>query len=136
VISQPAILVVDYDPTERGSLSAMLQYAGYLAATAGDGITALAQLEKKQFDIVLTDIKMPRMGGMALLREIKERKINSEVILMSSYRTPKDIVEATNAGAYGFIEKNPLNNDEELKLTIKQALKKRGFSDSELAKNR
>jgi two-component system response regulator AtoC len=122
--SQPAILLVDDEPLERGSLALMLEQEGYSVIAVENGIAALTQLEKKQFDIVLADMKMPRMTGMELLREIKEQEIESEVILITAYGEIKDAVEATKLGAYGFVEKNTQNTDDELKLTIKRALER------------
>jgi DNA-binding NtrC family response regulator len=120
---QPTILLADDEPLERGSLSLMLQQEGYDVTTVEDGLAALTQLEKQQFDVVLTDIRMPRMTGMELLKQIKERKIESEVILITAYGEIKDAVEATKMGAYNFVEKNQ-NMDEELKLIIKRAIER------------
>ena len=120
--SQPSILLADDEPLERGSLGIMLEQEGYLVTTVEDGLAALVQLERNQFDIVLTDIRMPRMTGMELLKQIKERKIKSEVILITAYGEIKDAVEATKMGAYNLVEKNP-NMDEKLKLIIKQAIR-------------
>lgn len=119
--SQPTILLVDDEPLERGSLSLMLQQEGYHVTAVEDGLAALDLLEKEQFDIVVTDMRMPRMTGMELLKALKERNIESAVILITAYGEIKDAVEATKAGAYNFIEKDQ-NMDEELKLTIKRAV--------------
>ena len=121
---QPSILLADDEPLERGSLSLMLQQEGYDVTTVEDGLAALTQLEDKQFDIVLTDIRMPRMTGMELLRQIKERNIESEVILITAYCETEDAVEATKMGAYNLVEKNQ-NMDEKLKSVIRQAIRDR-----------
>ena len=123
---QPTILLADDEPLERGSLSLLLQQEGYLVTTVEDGLAALSLLEQKRFDIVLTDIRMPNMTGMELLKQIKKRNIDSEVILITAYGEIKDAVEATKAGAYNFVEKNQ-NMDEELKLTIKRAIERLGL---------
>jgi two-component system response regulator AtoC len=120
---QPTILLADDEPLERGSLSLMLEQEGYNVTTVEDGMAALTQLENKQFDIVLTDIRMPRMTGMELLKRIKERNIESEVILITAYGEIKDAVEATKIGAYNFVEKNQ-NMDDELKLIIRRAVER------------
>ena len=121
--SQPTILLADDEPLERGSLSLLLQQEGYRVTTVEDGLAALNLLEKKQFDVILADIRMPRMTGMELLKQIKKREIESEVILITAYGEIKDAVEATKSGAYNFVEKNQ-NMDEELKLTIKRAMER------------
>ena len=118
--SPPSILLADDEPLQRGSLGLMLQQEGYDVTTVEDGLAALIQLEKKQFDIVLTDIRMPRMTGMELLKQIKERNIKSEVILITGCSEVEDAAEATRMGAYNFVEKNQ-NMDERLKSMIKQA---------------
>lgn len=123
MVSQPTILLVDDEPLERGSLSMMLEQEGYLVTGAEDGLAALTELEKNPFDIVLADVKMPRMTGMELLEQIKKRGIESEVILITAYGEIKDAVEATKLGAYDFVEKNH-SMDEELKLAIRHAIER------------
>lgn len=132
--SQPTILIVDDEPLQRGSLSLMLQQEGYLVTAVEDGLAALAQLEEKEFDIVLTDIRMPRMTGMELLKEIKRSNIESEVILITAYGEIYHAVEAMKVGAYNFIEKNQFMDDE-LKSAIKQVLEDRKQKVSPLPKS-
>ena len=91
-MSQETILLVDDEPLERGSLSLLLENEGYHITTVDNGMNALNLLEQKQFDIVLSDIRMPKMTGMDLLREIKKRDISSEVILITAYGEIKDAV--------------------------------------------
>ena len=134
MVSQPTILLVDDEPLERGSLSAMLHQEGYLVTAVEDGLIALRKMEKDQFDIVLTDMRMPGITGMELLKQIKKRGIESEVILITAYGEIKDAVEATKLGAYDFVEKNQ-NMDEELKLALKHALERRELvSENEILK--
>ena len=117
------ILLVDDEPLERGSLSLMLEQEGYLVTTAENGLSAMEQLGKKRFDIVLSDLIMPGMTGMELLNQIKQGNVESEVILITAYGQIKDAVEAIQAGAYGFVEKSQ-NIDEELKLAIRRGLER------------
>jgi DNA-binding NtrC family response regulator len=121
--SQTTILLADDEPLERGSLSLLLENEGYCVTAVDDGDVALNMLEQQQFDIILADIRMPRMTGMELLKEIKKRSIDAEVILITAYGEIKDAVEATKLGAYNFVEKDH-SMDEELKLTIKRALER------------
>jgi DNA-binding NtrC family response regulator len=123
MVLQPTILLVDDEPLERGSLSMMLEQEGYFVTAVEDGLAALAELEKNHFDIVLTDIRMPHMTGMELLKQIKEKRIESEVILITAYGEIKDAVEATKLGAYDFVEKSH-NMDDELKLAMKHAIER------------
>ncbi len=120
---QTTILLADDEPLERGSLSLLLENEGYCVTAVDDGDVALNMLEQQQFDIILADIRMPRMTGMELLKEIKKRSIDAEVILITAYGEIKDAVEATKLGAYNFVEKDH-SMDEELKLTIKRALER------------
>lgn len=121
--SQTTILLADDEPLERGSLSLLLENEGYCVTAVDDGDVALNMLEQQQFDIILADIRMPRMTGMELLKEIKKRSIDVEVILITAYGEIKDAVEATKLGAYNFVEKDH-SMDEELKLTIERALER------------
>lgn len=118
---QPTILLVEDEAFQRNSLSLMLQGEGYCVTAVEDGLAALTQLESREFDIVLSDIRMPNMTGMELLREIKARGIKGAVILITAYGELRDAVDALKAGACDFIEKNR-NTDEELKSSMKRAL--------------
>jgi DNA-binding NtrC family response regulator len=123
MMSQTTILLADDKSLERGSLSLLLQREGYSVTAVEDGEVALNLLEESKFDIVLTDIKMPKLTGMELLKEIKKRNIKSEVILITAYGEIKDAVEATRLGAYNFVEKDQ-NMDEELKLTLERVVER------------
>lgn len=120
---QTTILLADDEPLERGSLTLLLENEGYCVTAVDDGDIALNMLEQQQFDIILADIRMPRMTGMELLEEIKKRSIDAEVILITAYGEIKDAVQATKLGAYNFVEKDH-SMDEELKVTIKRALER------------
>ena len=118
---QMTILLVEDDPFERGSISLMLQYEGYDVTAVEDGLFALEQLETGQFDVIVSDLRMPRMTGVELTREIKARGLETEVIIMTAYSGTDHAAEALEAGAYILIEKKQ-NMDAELKLVIKQAM--------------
>ena len=119
--SQANILLVEDEVLQRNSLSLMLQKEGYCVTAVENGQAALTQLEKKDFDIVLSDLRMPKLTGMDLLKEIKARGIRCEVILITAYAELSDAVKAIKAGACDFIEKN-VNTDEELMAAMKRAL--------------
>ena len=116
------ILIVDDDASIRDSLKDILTYRGYSCSEAGDGKEALASLHKKQPDLVLLDLKLPRIDGMQVLKQSLERYPNLPVIIISGQGTIQLAVEATKLGAYDFLEK-PLEAERTL-LTIRNALEK------------
>ena len=118
------ILLVEDDPFERGSIGLMLQYEGYDVTAVEDGLFALEQLEASQFDVVVSDLRMPRVTGVELVRKIKARGLETEVIIMTSYSGTDQAAEALEAGAYSLIEKDH-SLDAELNLVIKQAVESR-----------
>lgn len=99
------VLYVD-DEREMCSLAAdLISTRGYLVDTATDGLNALSKVRKKPADIVLTDLRMPRMNGMELLTRVKESYPLTEVIMISGYGSIPLAVEASKKGAFGFVTK-------------------------------
>jgi len=97
------ILVVDDEPKMRRILEMMLRSMGHELVQAGDGVEALAAIEATQFDLVLTDLRMPRMDGIGLLRELRQRGENIPVIVLTAYGTIESAVEAMKHGASDYI---------------------------------
>ncbi len=114
------ILVVDDEENLRRVTQLKLQQAGYEAMTASDGSQALDVLSKHSQDLVLTDLKMPGMSGIDLLRKVKEEYPEVIVVVVTAYGTIESAVEAMRLGAYDFIIK-PVNFDG-LKLIVSRAL--------------
>jgi DNA-binding NtrC family response regulator len=114
------ILVVDDEENLRRVTQMRLQQAGYEALTAADGDTALDILSRNPQDLVVTDLKMPGMSGMELLRRIKEEYPEVVVVVVTAYGTIESAVEAMRLGAHDYIIK-PVNADS-LKLVISRAL--------------
>ena len=77
------ILVVDDEDALRTVLSAELNSEGYDVGTAADGVEALAELQKKNYDLALLDIKMPNMNGFEVLKVIKEKYAGTKVIMLT-----------------------------------------------------
>lgn len=123
----PNLLIVDDDPSLRRILEYNLAKEGYSTASASSGIEALKILEKTEFDLVLTDIKMPGMDGMDLLRRIKTIHPKAKVIVLTAFGTIEMAVEAMKAGAFEYITK-PFNRDE-LKLSAAKALRVKGLEE-------
>jgi two-component system NtrC family response regulator len=117
----PKILVVDDDASLRRILEYNLAEEGYAVATAGSGEEALGLLEKARFDLVVTDIKMPGMDGMDLLRRVKESSPGTQVIVITAFGTIEMAVEAMKAGAFEYVTK-PFNRDG-LRLAVRKALR-------------
>ncbi|GAB4258946.1 MAG: sigma-54 dependent transcriptional regulator [Deferrisomatales bacterium] len=117
----PNVLVVDDDPSLRRILEYNLAEEGLSVATAAGGEEALDAMDRARFDLVVTDIKMPGMDGMDLLRRVKERSPDTQVIVITAFGTIEMAVEAMKEGAFEYITK-PFNRDE-LKLTARKALR-------------
>lgn len=81
---KPKVLVVDDEPGIRETLAALLEDEGYLVSRARDGMEALSAVENRRFDVILTDVRMPRLDGMALVRRLRERGDNLPIVLMSA----------------------------------------------------
>ena len=113
------VLVVDDEENIRHSLRLILRRAGYLAETTPDGVEALKALERSSFDVVLVDLRMPRMDGLGLLAEVQARGYLSTVIVMSAYGSIETAIEAMKQGAYDYLNK-PFKADEVV-LTLRKA---------------
>ncbi|KMY67072.1 Fis family transcriptional regulator [Desulfocarbo indianensis] len=117
------ILIVDDEKNYLLVLSALLEGEGYEVETAPSGARALALVEEDEPDLVITDMRMPRMSGVELIRELKARNPDLPVIVMTAFGTVENAVEAMKAGALDYITK-PFEN-QELLLTVERALKMR-----------
>lgn len=104
------VLVVDDDNHMRIALKESLVRAGYDVALAEDGKMAMVEIDRKPYDLVITDVKMPHIGGIDLLKAIKETSPLMPVILMTGYGTVQDAVKVMKEGAYDYIQK-PFNTD-------------------------
>ena len=119
-MSQKRILVVDDDESLRRVTEVQLQQGGYSVLTAASGQEALELLQKRPVELVVTDLKMPGMSGLELLKRIRADYPEFVVIMVTAFGTIETAVEAMRAGAYDYITK-PVHIDE-LKLTIGRAL--------------
>ena len=119
----PRILVVDDEQRMCDSLDTLLTKAGYQVQTAGDGKRALELYGESDFDLVISDIKLPEMTGIELLQAIRKGDPNAMVILMTAYASLDTALAAINMGAYDYLMK-PIEFTQ-LKLAAKRALEKR-----------
>ena len=131
-MSEPAtLLVADDDPGLRESLQRTLTRAGYRVVLASDGRAALEQLQGGGVDLVLTDLKMPGLTGLELLRAIKAIPLDLDVILLTAFGTVEEAVSAMKDGAYDFITK-PFRGEQLLKIVTK-ALERRALIEQNKA---
>ncbi|MCB9759592.1 MAG: sigma-54-dependent Fis family transcriptional regulator [Alphaproteobacteria bacterium] len=121
----PRILVVDDEAANRVTLERILRREGWEVAHAPDGRSGLERLRTDGADVVITDLKMPGMSGLELLRAIKAVAPDVEVLVMTAYGTVETAVEAMKEGAYDYVTK-PLRRME-LVGSIGKALEKRGL---------
>ncbi|HET6673918.1 MAG TPA: sigma-54 dependent transcriptional regulator [Nitrospiraceae bacterium] len=120
------ILVVDDEVNIRGALITMLEKRGYLVRGASSAEEALDALDGTQAELVITDLKMPGIGGMELLRRVKERWPDTEVVVMTAYGSIDTAVEAMRRGAYDYLMK-PLER-ERFPLVVDKALERHALS--------
>jgi two-component system response regulator AtoC len=113
------LLIIDDEENMRHMLSVMTSRAGYEVSLAQDGLQGFEAVIKGQFDLILCDLKMPKMDGLAFLQKLQEEKVQAVVIMMSAYGTIDSAVEAMKYGAYDFITK-PFKSGEVL-LALKKA---------------
>src|SRR4051812_24844374 len=108
---RPRILVVDDEKVIRDMLADFLGMEGYIVRTAEDGTSALGELSKSHFDLVISDLKMPKMGGIALLDEIGKTAPDALTVIMTGFGTVETAIDAMKRGAYDYVLK-PFKLDE------------------------
>ncbi|MBA4416635.1 MAG: sigma-54-dependent Fis family transcriptional regulator [Syntrophus sp. (in: bacteria)] len=114
------VLVVDDDYHMRLALKESLTKAGYAVSVAEDGMEAVEEVKKSVFDLMITDVKMPRVSGIELLSRVREMSPLLPVILITGYGTIQDAVQVMKEGAFDYIQK-PFNT-ETLYGVVKRAL--------------
>ena len=115
------ILIVDDESEMRIALKTTLQRENYQLVCAEDGKQALEQFESHLFDLVLTDVRMPKLSGLELLREVKERSPETPVVMMTAYGTIDNAVEAMKEGAFDYMIKGSGFSADVLVSTVKRA---------------
>ncbi len=117
-----SILVIDDEKSIRNTLKDVLEYEKYTVDVAEDGFSGLDLFKENMYDVVLLDIKMPKMDGIEVLEKIMENPGDTQVIMISGHGNIDTAVEAIKKGAFDFIEKPPDMN--RLLITIRNALDK------------
>jgi CheY-like chemotaxis protein len=123
VISAPHILVVDDSPTYRKVLSDLLFKKGYQSTCAASSEEALKLLQDNEFNLVLTDIIMPGISGLNLLKMIKEHRPALDVVIVTSNASSFTAIKALRLGAYDFIVK-PIDDDTILYNVVERTIEK------------
>jgi hypothetical protein len=123
----PSILIVDDEKSVRATLARFLQNAGYAVETAEDATQAEELLKKRSFDVVVTDIILPGISGVELLRNIKRQAPDALVLMMTGEPTAETAVEAVRAGAYDYLIK-PVSKEVILRV-VARAVQVKGLQD-------
>lgn len=121
----PGILLVDHNRDRSQVLAKILEQVGYRVRTAGDGAEALTILGEEPFHLVITDLRMPRMNGLDLLRSIQAMTPHVAVVVLTAHGEWTTYLNAMNSGAMDYLTK-PVRCQEIL-MTIRRALARRGI---------
>ncbi len=124
-IPKPKILIADDERSITDGLSAILTDEGYEVEIALDGQRAIERLNAESYGVILADLKMPKLDGIGLLKELQQRDIPTECIIITGQATVDSAVQSMRQGAYDYIEK-PLNAEKlnRLKALIPKALER------------
>ncbi|HEY5974265.1 MAG TPA: response regulator [Geobacteraceae bacterium] len=115
------ILVVDDEENARIGLSKLLAKEGFLVDSVANGYEALNYLRQQEVNLIVTDINMPEMNGIAFLKELNKNYPNSNVIMITAYGGVESYIEAMSLGAFEYLNK-PVKIDE-LKSILKKIFK-------------
>jgi len=114
------VLVVDDEQNSREGLSKILTKEGYKVHIAEDGEKALQEAEDYKFDLIITDLRMPDMDGIEVLKKVREKNKSIGVVIVTAYGEVNSYLTAMNLGAFEYLNK-PIHL-EELRRVIKKAL--------------
>jgi two-component system nitrogen regulation response regulator NtrX len=127
----PSILIVDDEPGVRSSLAGVLRDEGYDVDAVDSGEACLARLGRQAYDVVLLDIWLPGMDGLATLARMRERRLDAQVVIISGHGNVESAVRAIKMGAFDFVEK-PLSLEKTV-LVVRNALRQRRLEAENLA---
>src|SRR6187549_1567154 len=122
------ILVADDEPGLREFVADALELDDHEVVTAPDGKAAAKLLDERSFELLVTDLKMPGLDGMALLRKVRADQPEVEVIVMTAHGTVDNAVEAMKLGAFEYLQK-PISGPDELRLLVARAVEHRSLKD-------
>ncbi len=104
-LDRPRILVVDDEQAVRDLLVKTLTMADYEVDTADDGASALDRLRSSDYDLLITDLKMPGMDGLSVIRQARQQSMALPIIIITGYSTEASAIEAINLGVSGYLTK-------------------------------
>src|SRR5512134_874910 len=119
----PSILIVDDEPGVRSALGGVLRDEGYNVDAVESGEACLERLGRRVFDVVVLDVWLPGMDGLATLARMRERQVDAQVVIISGHGNVESAVKAIKMGAFDFVEK-PLSLEKTV-LVIRNALRQR-----------
>src|SRR5215216_4282631 len=119
----PSVLIVDDEPGVRSALGGVLRDEGYEVAAVDSGEACLERLAQESYDVVLLDIWLPGLDGLATLARMRERQVDAQVVIISRHGNVESAVRAIKMGAFDFVEK-PLSLDKTV-LVVRNALRQR-----------
>jgi two-component system nitrogen regulation response regulator NtrX len=120
---KPTILIVDDEPGVRSALTGVLQDEGYLVESVATGEACLDRVTRGALDLIVLDVWLPGMDGLATLARLRERQVDAQVVLISGHGNIESAVRAIKLGAFDFVEK-PLSLEKTV-LVIRNALRQR-----------
>ena len=126
-----SILIVDDEPGVRAALSGVLRDEGYRVDAVESGEACLERLGRQPYDVVVLDVWLPGMDGLATLTRMRERDVDSAVVMISGHGSVEAAVRAIKMGAFDFVEK-PLSLDKTV-LVIRNALRQRSLEAENIA---
>ena len=121
------ILIVDDEVSMRRMLEILFSQEGYQVQTAASAETALEALNQRPIDLVISDIRMPGLSGLDLLRRLKADDSEAEVVLMTAYASTESAIEAIKLGAFDYVTK-PFQVDELVNI-VRHALEKKALKE-------
>lgn len=108
---KPKILIIEDEPTMRIGMTHLLSSSGYHVKSCQDGLEGIAAIEREAFDLVITDMRLPGMDGLSILKRVKALSPSTGVIILTAYAEVKAAVQSVKDGAFDYVSK-PFSNDE------------------------
>ncbi|MEW5724433.1 MAG: SpoIIE family protein phosphatase [Thermodesulfobacteriota bacterium] len=130
-IERPAILVVDDDPLLLEFIQALLEEEGFRVTASEGGVEALDLIQTVDWDLVLTDLRMPVVDGFEIIKTVNQKRPHTPVVILTGEETVDNAVQAIHSGAYDFITKSLLGNPSLLSAAVGRGLEKRALLQSQ-----